>query len=132
MTKPEGRESVARMKFKHAFCFVTLLSFIIFFGQPAVAGDRPKPNELVWVEANFSEQFTPEQREVFERHGGIVDYVFQAVAYGWTGRLPRNQINVVRKKLGSTLVYFEQGSEGELFIPTVPQVPGTVPWFPIQ
>jgi len=56
--------------------------------------------ESIRIELVFSKQVTQQQIDEFLSLGGQIEHVFQAVSYGWTGRLPRSAIQSLRARMG--------------------------------
>jgi len=60
------------------------------------------------IEVVFSSQITQQQIDTFLAGGGEIDHVHQAVSYGWTGRLPRSEVESLPASLGPSLVIVVQ------------------------
>ena len=58
----------------------------------------------VRIEVVFSRQIAQQQIDGFLALGGQIDHVYQAVSYGWTGRLSRSAVQSLPGALGSSLV----------------------------
>jgi subtilisin family serine protease len=63
--------------------------------------------ELVGVELIFKEPITQRQIDDFLRLGGEITYIYRAISYGWTGRIPRDKIESLPSALGPTLAQVE-------------------------
>ncbi len=57
----------------------------------------------VEVQVILLQPVTSAELAAFERQGGQVSHVFRAVSYGWSGSLPRANLNALRVELGSAL-----------------------------
>jgi hypothetical protein len=64
-------------------------------------------DQMVKVELIFSEPVTQGQINEFLRLGGEITYVFQAVSYGWNGRIPQAGIALLPAVMGPSLVQVE-------------------------
>jgi cysteine-rich repeat protein len=62
------------------------------------------------VELLFSRRVTQAERRAFEASGGVVRHIHRAVAYGFTGTLPRGAVAQIAEQLGDGLVLI-QGDE---------------------
>ncbi len=69
----------------------------------ADAGGRLMPVQLI-----FSEPVTQQQIGDFLALDGEITYLFQAVSYGWNGRIPRGHVAMLPTVMGSTLVQVER------------------------
>jgi subtilisin family serine protease len=63
--------------------------------------------EMAAVELVFKEPVTQRQINEFLRLGGRITYIYKAISYGWTGRIPRESIGSLPSAMGSTLVQVE-------------------------
>lgn len=75
-------------------------------GERTLAAQRLA--ELVEVELIFSEPVTPEQLQAFQQCGGEITHVYQAISYGWTGRVPLHQLPNLAAMMGDHLVLIEE------------------------
>ncbi len=64
--------------------------------------DRPIAVQLV-----FNAPVTQEQIDDFLAMGGEITYLFQAISYGWNGRIPSEQIAALPAVMGPSLVQVE-------------------------
>jgi hypothetical protein len=64
--------------------------------------------ETVSVELIFSEPVTQGQIDTFTALGGTITYVYQAVSYGWIGRIPLDSVSVLPDLMGPSLVLVER------------------------
>lgn len=62
------------------------------------------PDELVEIEALFSDQVTQAQIDAYLKSGGTINHVFTHVSYGWTGRITRRAATVLPARLGKNFV----------------------------
>jgi hypothetical protein len=76
-----------------------------------VAHLRPDQNEPIIIHVEFRAQVTQEQIDAFLRLGGTIHYIYQAVAYGFDGVLPRNLVERLPKLYGDPLVSVTQSRE---------------------
>ncbi len=60
--------------------------------------------EPVRIELVFSTQISQQQIDEFLSLGGEIDHVFQAVSYGWTGRMPRQDVETLPAAMGAPLL----------------------------
>jgi subtilisin family serine protease len=63
--------------------------------------------EMVPVELVFREPVTQPQIDEFLRLGGQITYLYRAISFGWTGRIPRASLASLPAALGPTLVQVE-------------------------
>jgi subtilisin family serine protease len=63
---------------------------------------------LTDIEVMLRRPTTPAQLASFEREGGHVRHVFVAVSYGWSGTVPRANLNALAASLGSSLYFIAQ------------------------
>jgi subtilisin family serine protease len=70
-------------------------------GGAAAAAKLTRP---VSLKLAFAEPITQAQLDAFVALGGEITYVFQELAYGWIGRLPRDRIEALPAAMGRTLV----------------------------
>ena len=61
-------------------------------------------DETVDVELIFKQPPTQAQIDVFLAEGGTITYQYQAVSYGWNGRVPLSQVDGLPSAMGATLV----------------------------
>ena len=84
----------------------------------AIASDPTKPanrlvakqqlDELVEVELIFTNRVSQKQIDDFLAHGGQITHLYQAVSYGWNGRLPLGKVLALSKLMGDSLVQIEE------------------------
>ncbi len=60
------------------------------------------------VELIFSEQIQQSQIDAFIALGGEITYIYQAVSYGWNGRIPLQAVAQLRQTVGDALVLAEE------------------------
>jgi len=65
---------------------------------------RTELDEPIRIELVFDSQITQQQLDDFVAAGGSIDHVFQAVSYGWTGRVTRSTAESLPARLGANLV----------------------------
>src|SRR5262245_15078422 len=70
----------------------------------------------VRVEVVFSRQIAQQQIDSFLALGGQIDHVYQAVSYGWTGRLSRSAVESLPGALGSSLVLVVEDRPAQLHL----------------
>ena len=58
----------------------------------------------VRIELVFSAQVSQQQIDDFLARGGEIDHVFQAVSYGWTGRMSRQAVETLPAAMGAALL----------------------------
>lgn len=63
--------------------------------------------EMVAVELIFKEPITQRQIDDFLRLGGQITYLYRAISYGWTGRIPTARLASLPAAMGPTLVQVE-------------------------
>lgn len=63
------------------------------------------------IEVIFNQPITASQIAAFEKAGGQIDHVYQAISYGWTGRIPLGQLSDAAGKLGESLVLIEEAKQ---------------------
>lgn len=61
-------------------------------------------NQMVEVRLVFTSQITQPQIDTFESLGGTISYIYQAVSYGWNGRIPLKNVKLLPQALGRTLI----------------------------
>ena len=64
--------------------------------------------EMADVELVFFQQITQAQIDDFIGLGGQIEYIFKAVSYGWTGKVPLGQVGQLPELMGSSLVLVVQ------------------------
>lgn len=69
---------------------------------------RSQLNGMVDVELIFKAQITQAQIDAFLKLGGEITHIYQAISYGWNGRLPLRLLPEVHDALGGTLVLIEE------------------------
>jgi subtilisin family serine protease len=72
--------------------------------------------EIVNIQVFFNAPITQEQIDSFINLGGEITFIYRALAYGWTGRIEVNKINLLPTALGPTLVLIEEPPRVELNI----------------
>src|SRR5690606_14280052 len=77
------------------------------------AGDM---EEMVTVEAVFSRRIRQAEIDAFVGLGGEIDHVFQAISYGWQGRVPLGRVQEAARSLGDELVVLMGSRELELYL----------------
>jgi len=70
----------------------------------------------IGIELVFSRQVTQEQIDAFLALGGEIDHMFQAVSYGWTGRLSRGAVESLPGVMGASLVVVVEDRPLELMM----------------
>jgi hypothetical protein len=70
----------------------------------ANAATQAQGTNTVEVRLVFTSQVTQQQIDDFEKLGGVIDYIFQNVSYGWTGHIPLNKVKALRATLGGNLI----------------------------
>src|SRR5262249_7320966 len=73
---------------------------------------------MVDVELIFRDQITQEQIDVFRNAGGAIDYIYQAVSYGWNGRIPLGKVPVVATAMSNALVLIQDPKAARLHLDT--------------
>src|SRR5262245_26723251 len=73
-------------------------------------------NAPIRIELVFSRQITQAQLDAFVALGGQIDHVYQAVSYGWTGRLARSAVESLPGALGSSLVLVVEDRPAQLHL----------------
>ncbi|MCC6489331.1 MAG: S8 family serine peptidase [Candidatus Hydrogenedentes bacterium] len=66
------------------------------------------------VELIFGQPVTQGQIDAFLSLGGEITYIYQAVSYGWNGRLPLSKISEVPKSVGAALRLVHQPTAARL------------------
>ncbi|MDB6024967.1 MAG: hypothetical protein JWM68_1190 [Verrucomicrobiales bacterium] len=66
---------------------------------------------LIDVQLVFTEQITQEQIDTFEKHGGVIDYIYQSVSYGWNGHIPLHKVQALPHLLGDAMVLVEEAKK---------------------
>lgn len=69
---------------------------------------RLQLSRMVEVELIFKDQITSAQLDAFLALGGEITHIYQALSYGWNGRLPLRRLPEVRAAVGGTLVLIEE------------------------
>lgn len=69
---------------------------------------------MVDVELVFNAPVTQSQIDTFVAEGGEITYMYQAVSYGWTGRVSLEKANILPGLLGAQLVFVAQPKPVEL------------------
>src|SRR5262245_26341868 len=69
-----------------------------------IADLRARIAAPIRIEVVFARQITQQQIDDFLALGGTIDHVYQAVSYGWTGRLSRAAVESLPGALGPSLV----------------------------
>ena len=67
-------------------------------------GTELMSEKRVDVELIFDEPVTQEQIDAFLANGGQISYVYQAVSYGWNGRIALGRVDSLPSVMGPTLV----------------------------
>ncbi len=67
--------------------------------------------DMIDVELIFNEPITQEQIDDFQLLGGDINYIYKAVSYGWNGRIPLQEVDILPALMGPTLVLVEQPTE---------------------
>ncbi len=63
--------------------------------------------DTVAVELIFSKPVTQSQIDAFTGMGGTITYMYQAISYGWTGRISLDRVSALPGLMGSSLVLVE-------------------------
>jgi hypothetical protein len=71
-------------------------------------------NRIVEVNLVFTEQITQDQIDAFEKEGGEIDHIYQAISYGWNGRCPLKLVHRLPKLLGDSMILLEEAKELKL------------------
>jgi hypothetical protein len=77
-------------------------------------GLSAQAEESVPVELIFSDPVTQSQIDAFTQMGGSIVYMYQAISYGWIGRIPLNRVSLLPATMGATLVLVEPTSRIKL------------------
>jgi subtilisin family serine protease len=77
-------------------------------------GLSAQAEESMPVELIFSEPVTQSQIDAFTGLGGSIIYMYQAVSYGWIGRIPLDRVSLLPSAMGATLVLVEPTSRVKL------------------
>jgi len=90
--------------------------------NPTTPADRIEAEhhlgQFVEVELVFARQISQRQLDDFLGSNGEVTYVYEAVSYGWNGRLPLGKIIALPKLMGDSLVQIEEARPGVLHLDT--------------
>jgi len=70
-------------------------------------------DEMADLELIFDRQITQKHLDDFLAQGGEVTHLYQAISYGWNGRLPLGKIRALVALMGDTLVQIEQAKPAE-------------------
>lgn len=73
---------------------------------------------LVNVELIFSDPVSQQQLDEFLANNGAVTHVYEALSYGWNGRLPLGKVLALPKVMGDSLVQIEESLPGVLHLDT--------------
>ncbi len=74
------------------------------YAEARTLGGELASETMVDVELVFDEPVTQEQIDTFLAMGGQISYVYQAVSYGWNGRIARGRVDSLPLAMGPTLV----------------------------
>ncbi len=74
----------------------------LYEADKSVGGDLAGKT-TVDVELIFREPVTQEQIDAFIALGGEITYMYEAVSYGWNGRIARGQVDALPSVMGSSL-----------------------------
>lgn len=74
------------------------------YGLTRSPGTGLATERIVEVELIFDEPVTQEQIDAFLRVGGEITYLYEAVSYGWNGRIPLGKVASLPSRMGPTLV----------------------------
>jgi subtilisin family serine protease len=67
--------------------------------------------EFVEIELIFDRQITPGQIQAFQALGGEITHIYQAVSYGWNGRIPLHSVEQLPGVLGAALLLVQPHAE---------------------
>lgn len=73
----------------------------------SVTASEGLTDDMVAVELVFREPVTQRQIDDFLALGGQIRYVFQAISYGWNGRIAREYVSLLPAVMGPSLVQVE-------------------------
>ena len=73
---------------------------------------------LVDVELVFQTQITQKQIDAFLAQGGQIAYIYQAVSYGWNGRIPLGKAAALPALMGASLVLIHEAKPMKLHMDT--------------
>lgn len=101
---------------------------------------RSALQEPIRIELVFSSRITQQQIDAFLSAGGEIDHMFQAVSYGWTGRLSRAAVPGLAARMGASLLIVVEDQPAQLHLDQatrtgrvrpvwVPGFAGSVPGF---
>lgn len=71
-------------------------------------GKQPGSPVQVEVEVIFKQPITTAQLDAFRNLGGEITHVYRALSYGWTGRMPLEQVTRVPAAMGANLALIEE------------------------
>lgn len=72
----------------------------------------------VEVELIFKEQITQQQIDDFLSHGGEITHIYNAVSYGWNGRIALGSVSMLPSLMSSTLVLVQEAKPLTLHLDT--------------
>ncbi len=72
--------------------------------------------QIVKVELVFSAPVTQQQIDDFLRLGGEITYIYRAISYGWNGRIPSENIDLLPVAMGPTLVLVEPAQKTRFYL----------------
>ena len=78
-------------------------------------------SELTDVELVFREQITQQQIDDFLLLGGEISYIYKGLSYGWNGRIPLGNIDLIPLVMGPALVLVHEPTLIELCMDTATQ-----------
>ncbi|HSH92789.1 MAG TPA: S8 family serine peptidase, partial [Roseimicrobium sp.] len=78
------------------------------FNKSGRATPPAEQNALINVELVFTEQVTQLQIDRFIAEGGVIDHIFEAVSYGWVGKIPLNKVRTLPQRLGATMILVQE------------------------
>ena len=81
--------------------------------RTALEGQLAEPTRVQLI---FSRQITQGQMDEFRSIGGRIQYVYQAVSYGWNGVLPLRSIESLPQRMGGSLVAVTADSPAKLHL----------------
>ena len=86
--------------------------------QEQIATAREQLAEKVEVELIFSRQITQDQIDAFLSLGGEITYVYQAVSYGWNGRIPLDSVTRISSSMALPPMLIHAAKQAELHMDT--------------